>query len=341
MRSVRLVREADALSRPARGLAWGEHAYWRAVSERARPVAGAPRHLSPMPRLPLRSGAALLAALFAACAAPTPAPVAATSPVPVDTAPPPVVPAAVDSLPAGFRAAFDAADARARAIAFWFQFVPTIARLRADGRFGPAASAPRAIHCERTADGVPIGGVFDVDSAFSTVRRLQVVRLDGDRGAYAAPLDTLRIAREAKLARDVTARIGAAWRRQNHPFSAVPFTLPDGPSEAWAIPRANRARMVVTGGDMGFTSGPDGALRVVADRAASWTQVPLPADGPIAITSAEPLVPAVADLVTVRYHAELGREVSVRSGAVRSRLVPGLDPATGARFVWEHAPVRR
>jgi hypothetical protein len=67
--------------------------------------------------------------------------------------------------------------------------------------------------------------------------------------------------------------------------------------------------------------------------------VPLPADGPIEIESASSPVPAVADLVTARYHAELGRTVLVRTSTMVSRLVPGLDPATGARVVWEHASV--
>ena len=64
-----------------------------------------------------------------------------------------------DALPAGVREAFADADQRARTIAYWYQCVGTIARLRADGTFGPATAAPRLIYCERTSDGIPIGGV--------------------------------------------------------------------------------------------------------------------------------------------------------------------------------------
>lgn len=247
---------------------------------------------------------------------------------------------ASDSLPPGFRAAFEANDTRARAITYWLQCVPTIARLRADGRFGPATGAPRLIHCERLPNGVPIGGVFDVDSAFTRVQRLQLVRLDGDRAAYTEPIDTLRLAREARLVRDVTDRLATAARRENRPFSAIPIARPDGASEVWAMPRANRARMVVTGGERGYARAADGGLTVLVDRAAQWAQVPLPPDGPIALESAAETVPGVGDLAPARYQAEFGRVVTVRTRAVISRLVPGLDPATGARVVWEHAPVR-
>jgi hypothetical protein len=243
------------------------------------------------------------------------------------------------SLPADFAVAFDSADTRARALAYWLQCVPTIARLRADGRFGPAATAPRLIHCTRRADGVPIGGVFDVDSSVRTVSRLQLVRLDGDRGAFLGDVDTAQLAAAERLVRAVTQRLGDAWRRQNRPFSAIPIVSAAGEHEVWAVPRANRARMIVTGGDIGFAIGANGALQVLADRTATWAQVPVPIDGPIEIESASSRVPAVADLVVARYHAELGRTVSVRTSAVVSRLVPGLDSATGARVVWEHAPV--
>lgn len=244
-------------------------------------------------------------------------------------------------LPDSLRAAFDSADARARALTYWLQCVPTIARLRADGRFGAAASAPSLIHCERLSDGVPIGGVFDVDSSVRTVARLQLVRLDGDRSPYTGPVDTARLAAEVRLVRAVTQSLGDSWRRQNRPFSAIPIARAGGGSEVWVIPRANRARMIVTGGDVGFVAGADGSPQRIADRSATWTQVPLPADGPLEIVSTVPAVPAVADLITARYHAEFGRSVSVRTPALLSRLVSGLDPVTGARVVWEHALAER
>ena len=49
-----------------------------------------------------------------------------------------------DALPAGFTDAFAAADSRARTIAYWYQCVTTIARLRAGGTFGPAAAGSAA-----------------------------------------------------------------------------------------------------------------------------------------------------------------------------------------------------
>lgn len=248
---------------------------------------------------------------------------------------------ASDSLPPGFRAAFDANDVRARAITYWLQCVPTIARLRADGRFGAAPTAPRLIHCERLPSGEPIGGVFDVDSSFTRVSRLQLVRLDGDRSAYTAPIDTVRLAREAHLARDVNALLTPAARRENRPFSAIPIARPGGASEVWAMPRANRVRMVVTGGERAYTRAADGSLRALVDRSATWTQLPLPADGPLLLESAADTVPGVGDLAPARYQAEFGRVVTVRTRVVESRLVPGLDPATGARVVWEHGPLRR
>ena len=245
-----------------------------------------------------------------------------------------------DTLPPGFRDAFAANDSRARAIAYWLQCVPTIARLRAAGRFGPAASAPRLIHCERLPSGIPIGGVFDIDSSFTRVQRLQLVRLDGDRGAFSDAVDTLRLAQEAHLARDVTVALAADLRRTGRPFSAIPIARPDGPSEVWAMPRANRARMIVTGGERAFVRNEDGTLRLRVDRSATWSQVPLPVDGPLQLQSAADTVPGVGDLAPARYQAEFGRVVTVRTRLVESRLVPGLDPATGARVVWEHVPVR-
>ncbi len=246
-------------------------------------------------------------------------------------------PLAAQPLPDSVRAAFDSADVRARALAYWLQCVPTVARLRAAGQFGQAATAPKLIHCERLADGVPIGGVFDVDSSLRAVDRLQLVRLDGDRSPYIGAVDTMRVAAEVRLVRAVTQRLGDAWRRQNRPFSAIPIARVGGGSEVWVIPRTNRARMVVTGGDIGFVADDSGSMQIIADRSATWTQVPLPVDEPLEIISNTPLVPAVADLITARYQAEFGRTVSVRTPVMISRLVPGVDPATGARFVWEHS----
>jgi len=244
---------------------------------------------------------------------------------------------AAQPLPDSVQTAFDSADVRARALAYWLQCVPTIARLRAAGRFGEAATAPKRIHCERLADGVPIGGVFDVDSSLRSIDRLQLVRLDGDRSAYIGAVDTARVAAEEHLVRMVTQHLGDAWRRKDRPFSAIPIARAGGGSEVWVIPRANRARMVVTGGDMGFVTGDNESLKLIADRSATWTQLPLPVDGPLDIISATLLVPAVADLLTARYQAEFGRTVSVRTPVMVSRLVSGFDPATGARFVWEHS----
>lgn len=257
-------------------------------------------------------------------------------------------------MPPGFADAFGAADFRARAIAFHQQCVPTVARLRAAGRFGAAASAPRLIFCERDADGVPVGGVFDVDSAFRTPRRLTAVRLDGDRPKYLSPLDTAQILQRARLARDVNRAVTPAWNRLKRPFTVIPLTLADGTHEGWVIPRATRANAIVFGGDAAYvsssgTSGGAGsgasagnapAVRQIVDRTKTWMQVALPAKGPVRITSAEPSVAAVSDLASARYLTDLGREVTVTTATASSILVPGLDPATGARVVWKHTPVR-
>jgi hypothetical protein len=178
--------------------------------------------------------------------------------------------------------------------------------------------------------------MFDADSAFTAMSRLRFVRLDGERPDWSGPVDSASVLASVGLAQVVTAQLDGPWRRQHRPFSAVPIVLGDREVEVWVVPRANRGRMLVIGGDMGFAPTASGAPRVLADRSASWTQVPLPLDSPIVIPSASP-VPAVADLVTARYQAELGRVVVVCSGSVESRLVPGLDPATGARVVWEHS----
>lgn len=276
---------------------------------------------------------------LAACAGRPVAPTADPSssvrmaPPEADTAPD-----ARDALPAGFADAFAAADTRARTIAYWYQCVSTIARLRAGGTFGPAAAAPRLIYCERTADGIPIGGVYDVDATARTVRRFTTVRLDGTRPRFTGAIDTARVAWEAKLVMDVTKAITPAWSKAGHPFSVVPVPVAGGPLEGWVIPRATKARHLVTGGEVGFTRNDDGSVRRTVDHTVTWTQVPLPASGMITLRSAERSVPAVPDLVTARFYAELGREVTVSTTTMTSTLVAGLDPATGARIVWRHAP---
>ena len=216
-------------------------------------------------------------------------------------------------------------------------------RLRAGGTFGPAAAAPRIIYCERTADGIPIGGVYDIDPAFRTVRRFSTVRLDGTRPRYTGAIDTARVAMEAKLVNDVTRAITPAWTKLGRPFSVVPVPLPGGAMEAWAIPRATKARTFVTGGDVAYARNTDGTIRRTVDHTATWTQLPLAAAGALVVRSAERDVAAVTDLVTARYHTDLGREVTVQTTTMSSALVTGLDPATGARVVWRHVakPVAR
>ncbi len=283
---------------------------------------------------------------LAACSAGTPAPTPDAQPVrmaPADTTPV----ATGDGLPAALRDAFVADDARARAISFWMQCTPTVARLRAEGVFGPAARAPRAIVCQRTADGVPVGGVYDVDSAFTSVRRLQMVRLDGARPKYTEAVDTAGILRGARLARDVSVLVSPAWKKRARPFSVVPVAGASGAAEAWVIPRATKARSFVTGGDMGYAAptggsgAPTGAPTLIVDRSATWTQRNLAPTGPLRIYSSVRDIAAVTDLATARFHAELGRTVTVSTPAFESTLVPGLDPATGARLVWKHTPVRK
>lgn len=283
-----------------------------------------------------------LTAGLAACSAGTPAPTPDAQPVrvaPADTAPAPTS----DGLPAAFRDAFAADDARARAISFWMQCTPTVARLRAEGAFGPAARAPRAIVCQRTGDGVPVGGVYDVDSAFTSARRLQMIRLDGARPKYTEAVDTAGILRAAKLARDVSVLVSPAWKKRARPFSVVPVHTASGAAEAWVIPRATKARSFVTGGDMGYaapTTG-TGAPALIVDRSATWTQLNLAPTGPLRIYSSVRDIAAVTDLATARFHTELGRTVTVSTPALESTLVPGLDPATGARLVWKHTPARK
>jgi len=279
---------------------------------------------------------------LAACSTGTPTPTPDAQPVrmaPADTAPA----AATDGLPAALRDAFVADDARARTISFWLQCTPTVARLRAEGAFGPAARAPRAIVCQRTADGVPVGGVYDVDSAFTSARRLQMIRLDGARPKYTEAVDTAGILRAAKLARDVSVLVSPAWKKRARPFNVVPVPAVNGTAEAWVIPRATKARSYVTGGDMGYAApaSGNGAPTLIVDRSATWTQLNLAPTGPLRIYSSVRDIAAVTDLATARFHAELGRAVTVSTPALESTLVSGLDPATGARLIWKHTPAKR
>lgn len=279
---------------------------------------------------------------LAACSSGTPAPTPDAQPVrvaPADSSP---SVSTADGLPAPLRDAFAADDARARAISFYMQCTPTVARLRAEGAFGPAARAPRAIVCQRTADGVPVGGVYDVDSAFTSVRRLQLVRLDGTRPKYTESVDTALITRAAKLARDVSALVTPVWKQRGRPFSVVPIVGAQG-AEAWVIPRATKARSFVTGGDVGYRApvNGSGAPVLIVDRSNTWTQLNLAPSGPLRIYSSVRDVAAVTDLATARFYTDLGRNVTVSTPAVESTLVPGLDPTTGARVVWKHTPVKR
>jgi hypothetical protein len=275
------------------------------------------------------------------CAGATAASGEAATPVrALPDAPPAPPSAASDGLSPAFHTAFDDADARARAISYWMQCVSTVARLRAGGSFGAAASAPRALYCERTRDGVPVGGVYDIDSSYRTIRRLTVVRLDGARPRFTEALDTARIARSAKLVRDVNKTVSPTLTRKNRPFSVVPVPLGGASGEAWVIPRATKARSFVSGGDIGYTTNDDGTLALLVDRSATWTQLALPATGPFIIYSSVVDVPAVADLATARFQTDLGREVRVSTPAATSALVAGLDSLTGARVVWKHTPRR-
>jgi hypothetical protein len=276
-------------------------------------------------------GSISIATLIAACAkAPAPAPPPPAAPVE------PAAPStAADGLTPAFHDAFAQADARARAITYWMQCVATVARLRAGGTFGAAASAPKAMYCERTGDGVPVGGVYDIDSSYRTVRRLSVVRLDGARPKYTDALDTARLARGAKLARDVSKLVTPGWTKKARPFSVVPIVVNDS-VEAWVMPRPSKARSFITGGDVGYRAAADGTPAVIEDRSATWTQLTLPATGALTIYSSVKDVAAVADLVTARYQHDLAREVTVSTPAATSTLVAGLDSTTGARVVWKH-----
>ncbi len=254
---------------------------------------------------------------------------------PDDTPPPPPV----DGMPSGFRTAFTAADARARAAVYSNQCVATIVRMRAAGSFGPAAAAPKLLYCERTADGVPLGGVFDVDSAFTRARRLMVVRLDGARPRYTGAVDSVRVAQEAKLVRDITREVTPGMTKLGRVFRVVPMLQADGTLEAWVIPWPSLLRTAVLGGDIAMVRAADGRLRRIVDRTATWKVVPVATSGPVVLTSTEHDVPAVADLVVARGLADQGREVTVTTAVARSALVSGIDPTSGARLVWQHTLV--
>lgn len=252
--------------------------------------------------------------------------------LPPDAAPPPEA----DGMPPGFRAAFAAADARARVIVYHQQCSATVLRLRATGIFGAAAQAPRAVYCERTADGLPVGGVYDIDSAFTITRRLTLVRLDGARPKYLETIDTARLARNAKLVRDVTREVLAGMRRQGRTFVVVPFATEVGVAEAWVVPVASAVRSAVLGGDVAYVRAADGSLQRVVDRAATWRVVSVPASGVVTLNSAEREVAAVGDVTVARGLAERGRDVALRTAVATSSLVRGADPS-GSRFTWEHA----
>lgn len=244
-----------------------------------------------------------------------------------------------DGLPAGFRDAFAQSDARARAIVFYQQCSATVTRLRASGTFGAAATAPKSVHCERTADGVPVGGVFDIDTAFTRARRLTLVRLDGARARYTDAIDTARIVSEAKMVRDVTRDVAAGWRLLKRPLQVVPVVQSDGTIEGWVMPLATKARSLVLGGDIGMTraNATANTFTRIADHLATWKLIAIPPSGAIALASAEREFPAVADLVAARGLAEIGRDVTVSVGGVQSTLTSMTDPSTGSRFSWQHA----
>lgn len=256
--------------------------------------------------------------------------------LPPDTMPP-APPAGAMS--AAFTAAFSEADARARAIVFHNECATTVQRLRATGSFGAAAAAPKLVFCERNADGIPIGGVFDIDTAYAKVRRLTMIRLDGARPRYTDAVDTARVAAEAKLARDVTKDVSPSQKKLSRTFTVIALTQKDGTMEGWVMPWPTKARTVIVGGDIAMTRGADGVLRRTVDRTATWKTLTVPATGAVKLQSAEREVAAVSDLAAARGLADLGRQVWVITATAQSTLVPGMDEATGARMKWEHGKV--
>jgi hypothetical protein len=239
----------------------------------------------------------------------------------------------IPGMPRGFGAEFVAADARARRILYHQQCAAAVPSLRARGKFGAAGSAPRGVYCARTADGIPLGGAYDIDSALTTVRRLTVIRLDGAQARWTQPLDTTRIVSAARAARELSRSLTPQRRGKNRPFVVVPVIADSGTPEAWAMPLIARGgRTLVTGGDVGAT-----ASSPIADRTATWKTMTVPGTGMVTIRSAEPSVAAVQDLLMARMLAERGREVTVVTATATSSLVPGQD-ASGSRYTWQHAP---
>lgn len=244
-----------------------------------------------------------------------------------------------DGMPTGFGVAFGAADARARAIVYYQQCSATVVRLRASGSFGTPASAPRTVYCERNADGLPLGGVFDVDTSYTRARRLTIIRLDGARVRFTGAIDTARVAQGARLTRDVTREIAAVSRRAGRSYSVVPLTQADGTIEGWAIPVSTRgARTAILGGDMAFVRDATGVLRRTVDHTATWKLITVPTAGLVRLASAERDVAAVSDLSVARSLAERGRDIVVTTTIAKSALIPGLDPS-GSRYRWEHERV--
>ena len=215
---------------------------------------------------------------------------------------------ASDGMPAGFGVAFAAADARARGVLYWQQCAATVLRLRASGTFGTAAVAPHTVYCVRTTDGVPVGGVFDIDTGYARARRLTLVRLDGARPRYTGRIDTVRVAQEARFVRDVTREIAPVWRQQRRLFTVVPLLQNEGTLEGWVMPvSAQGGRTAVLGGDVALVRAANGSLRRIVDRSATWTLITIPATGPVQLRSAERDVAAVSDLALARSALEARR----------------------------------
>lgn len=258
--------------------------------------------------------------------------VAPPPPPPVDTTPA----MAPDGTPAGFARVFDAADERARDVMFQLQCASNVQRLRTSGAFGAVASAPRNVYCVRNAEGLPLGGVFDIDTAYVRVRRLIMIRLDGARPRFTGPIDTAAVADRARLARDVTRDVSPAWRKLARPFTVATIVRDDAAVEAWVIPLSTRAGREVLGGDVSMMRGPDARLLRVTDRAATWKLVVIPPKGAVQLASTEREVAGVSDLVVARTLAERGRAVSLATMTISSTLLPGTTES-GMRMRWEHA----